>query len=97
MRARMKKLDVNMYQMDDGVIISARERDFMTYNEGVRFVRIPLETIKTGNDKYGAAVIFGRYLKWSTNEPLTEQDIEKIKLNITEICNNTGYQYQFEP
>ncbi len=60
--AKLKQLDVNKYQMDDGVIISRRERKFMTYDEGARFVRIPLETITVGGGEFGTAVIFGQYL-----------------------------------
>ena len=92
----LKQLGVNRWQLEDGVIISRRERDFMVYDDGSRSVRIPLETISVSG-RFGAAVIFGRYLKWSTDESLTEQDIEKIKANITLIGQSTGYLYEFEP
>jgi len=93
----MRELDINKWQTDAGNILSGRERDFMTFETGGISVHIPVETIKSDDGRYGAAIIFGDYLKWSDGRLLNSHDVAYIKREIASVFDKTGYHYRFEP
>ncbi len=92
----MKKLAPNKYEMDDGTIVSRQERDFVTYADQSKSVRIPVEAIKNKAGKRGMAVIFGRYLKWSDGSPLSGTDIATVRQKISAAFDTDDYYCDFQ-
>ncbi len=93
----MKEIGVNKWETDSGHVISGQERDYITFDEGTKSVRLPVETIVSKDGRYGSAIVFGKYLKWSDGSLLAPDDIKSIKADISSVFNLTGYYYKFEP
>jgi len=90
----VKQIGINIWQMDDGTVISGREKDFLTYNEGSRFLKIPVEIIVKdiiNKRVFGTAIYLNNKFKWSNNENVTDDEISTIKNNISKIGNSLGY------
>jgi hypothetical protein len=94
----LKRLDTNVYETDDGAVISRRERDYLTFALAGRQLRLPVEaTVRTveGNPKFGLSIGTGGALRWSDGITASQEEIERTRTEIRRAFEDLGTPCSF--
>lgn len=94
----MKQLDINVYETDDGAVISRRERSYLTYLRDGREVRLPVETtvrMEGGKQKLGLSIGTEGTLHWSDGSVITADEIARVRSEIRSTLAEAGTECSF--